>query len=96
MSVPELTVPVQLGDTTVRGMYDLNGSSILAGGIDVQITGPVLFLIKGSLPLVERESFVLIGELGAASAAGGERLLVHEIRPVQDGLLIACRVGGGR
>lgn len=94
--ISELTVPVQLGESTARGYYDETGTELKAGGIEVQIVGPVLFLVTGALPSLVVGSQVRIGGVGAASAAAAPLLRVHALSPVQDGLLVACHVGGGR
>lgn len=96
MSVPELTVPVQFGDASARGLFDQAGTEIPLGRAEIQISGPVLFVAKGALPALDVEVEILVGELGAASAASGRRYQVHQINPVQDGLVLACQIGGGR
>lgn len=91
-----LTVPVSLGAASARGFYDEAGELMPAGTMQVQVIGPVLYLKKGSLAGLEEQVRVTVGALGAASAAGGREFLVHMVDPVQDGEVVACRLGGGR
>ncbi|MHB1297291.1 MAG: head-tail joining protein [Gemmatimonadaceae bacterium] len=92
----ELTHPVTLGAARARGIYDEAGELMPAGTMQVQVVGPVLFLQKGSLAGLTEQSRITLGEVGAASAAGGREYVVHELNPIQDGQIIACRLGGGR
>jgi hypothetical protein len=91
-----LTSPVTLGDASTRGFYDEAGELMPAGTMQVQVVGPVLFLQKGSLAGLTENSRITVGEVGAASADGGRQYVVHELNPIQDGQIIACRIGGGR
>lgn len=95
-SVAELTHPVQLGDQTVRGYYDKTGEIASLAGLQVQSIEPLLFLIAGALPALTEQATITLGALGATSAAGGTSYRVHHIDPVQDGLVLACRIGSGR
>lgn len=92
----ELTHPVSLGVASARGIYDETWTVVPAGTLDVQVVGPMLYLVKDALAGLEEQVTVTVGALGAASAAGGRSLRVHRIEPVQDGLVLACHVGGGR
>jgi hypothetical protein len=95
-AIPELTVPVSLGDASARGYWDEAGELMPAGATQVQVVGPILHLIKGSLAGLTQNVRVTVGAVGAASAAGGKQYVVHSIDPIQDGLIDSCRVGGGR
>lgn len=95
-SVPELTIPVQLGAVTVRGYYDETGEMASLAGLNVQSIEPLLFLVKDSLTGLKEQDALTLGALGATSVAGGRVVRVGKIDPVQDGLVLACRVGGGR
>ncbi len=95
-AVPELTVPVALGAASVRGYLD-DGSELVAfAGAELQHDGPVLFLRKDSLAGLQQNVTVVVGTLGAASAVGGRNYRVHKLIPVEDGLIQACTLGGGR
>lgn len=96
LSTLELTVPVTLGAASARGMYDEAGELVPAGATQVQAIGPVLYLAKGALAGLDEQVDVVVGTVGASSAAGGRTYRVHQIDPMQDGLLLACRLGGGR
>jgi hypothetical protein len=95
-AVPELTVPVSLGAASARGFWDEAGELMPAGATQVQVVGPILHLKKGSLAGLTQNVRVTVGDVGAASAAGGKQYIVHSIDPIQDGLIDSCRVGGGR
>lgn len=94
--IPELTVPVQLGDAVARGYFDQAGTTLPVGSAELQLTGPVLFLAKDALAGLVENAEVRVGAVGEASAASGRRYLVHQLTPVQDGLVLACQLGGGR
>lgn len=95
-TVAELTVPVQLGAVTVRGIYDETGEVASLAGLGVQRVEPLLFLVKGALAGLKEQDTLTLGALGAVTAAGGRVLRVGKIDPIQDGLLLACQLGGGR
>lgn len=92
----ELTHPVALGAASARGIYDEAGTLLPAGTLEAQVIGPVLYLVKGSLAGLTEQASITLGVLGAASAVGGRVYRVHHIDPLQDGLVVACQLGGGR
>lgn len=92
----ELTHPVTLGAASARGIYDEAGTLLPAGTLEAQIIGPMLYLVKGSLAGLTEQVDVTLGALGAADAVGGRIYRVHHIDPLQDGLVLACHLGGGR
>jgi hypothetical protein len=96
LGTPELTVPVSLGAASARGFYDEAGELVPAGSTQLQQIGPVLYLAKDSLAGLAENVSVVVGALGAASALGGRTFKVHQIDPMQDGLVLGCRIGGGR
>lgn len=95
-SVPELTVPVQLGGASTRGFLDSAGGMIPLSGTEIQRIGTVLFLRKDSLLGLTENVTVAVGALGAASAVGGKNYRVGTIDPVDDGLIVACPLSAGR
>lgn len=95
-SVPELTHPVTLGAASARGYLNESGELMPFGGAEVQSVGPVLFLQKDRLAGLAQGVTVTIGTLGASSAAGGRSYRVHRLDPIEDGLILACTIGGGR
>ncbi len=90
------TVPVTLGDASTRGFLDSAGGMIPLAGTDVQRIGTVLYLRRDSLPGLTENVSVIVGALGAATAAGGTAYRIASIDPVDDGLILACPLGGGR
>lgn len=97
-TTPELTHPVQLGGVgvTVRGFLNTSAELETLAGLEIQHVGPVLFLRKGELPGLQQDASILVGAIGAASAAGGRTYVVHRLDPIEDGLILACALGGGR
>lgn len=95
-SIPELTVPVQLGAVATRGYLDSAGTMVPLTGTDLQRIGTVLYLRKDSLPGLAEQASVTVGALGAASAAGGRTYRIGAMEPIEDGLIVACQLGGGR
>lgn len=94
--IPELTVPVQLGAVATRGYLDSAGTMVPLAGTDLQRIGTMLYLQKGSLPGLAEHVNVTVGALGAASAAGGRTYRIGAMEPIEDGLIVACQLGGGR
>lgn len=92
----EATVPVRLGDAETRGFLDSQGGMIPLAGTDMQRIGTVLYLQKDSLPGLTENVTVTVGALGAATAVGGTTYRIASIDPVDDGLILACPLGGGR
>lgn len=95
-SVPELTHPVQLGAESTRAYLNESGELMPFGGADIQIVGPVLYIRKDTLPALAQGSVVTVGALGASTATGGRDYRVHRLDPIEDGLILACTIGGGR
>jgi hypothetical protein len=95
-AVPELTVPVSLGSGSTRGYLDSGGMMVPLAGTELQRIGTVLHLIKGSLPGLAENVSVTVGAVGAASADGGTTYRITAIEPIEDGLMLACQLGGGR
>lgn len=95
-AVPELTVPVSLGSGSTRGYLDSGGTLVPLAGTELQRIGTVLHLLKGSLPGLAENASVTVGAVGAESAAGGTTYRITAIDPIDDGLILACQLGGGR
>lgn len=96
LSIPELTNPVQLGAASTRGILDSQGAVVPLAATELQRIGTVLYLQKDSLPGLTENVSVIVGALGAATAAGGTTYRIASIDPVDDGLILACPLGGGR
>ncbi len=90
------TVPVRLGDVTVRGFLDNGGSIVPMAGTELQRIGLVVHLIAGSLPGLTEQASVTVGAVGALTAANGSQYRVVAIDPIDDGLIVSCQLGGGR
>jgi hypothetical protein len=95
-SIPELTVPVQLGAAGTRGFLDSAGATVPLAATEIQRIGTVLYLQKDSLAGLTEQASVIVGALGAATVAGGTSYRIASIDPVDDGLILACVLGGGR
>lgn len=95
-AVPELTNPVQLGAATARGFVDSAGQFVPLAGTDVRQVGTVLYLPKGALPGLAQDAELVIGEVGAETAAGGKTYTAGEPSPIDDGLILAVPLGSGR
>lgn len=96
-SVPELTVPVRFGALDVRGFLDEGGQIVPLAGTELQRIGTMLYLIKASVPGLAVGATLLVGALGAASATGGKPYrLSQPPEPIDDGLILAVPIGGGR
>lgn len=96
-SVPELTVPVTFGALDVRGFLDEAGQVVPLAGTELQRIGTMLYLIKAEVPGLAAGSTLTVGTLGAASAAGGKVYrLTQPPEPIDDGLMLAVTLGGGR
>jgi hypothetical protein len=96
LAVQEITVPVTLGASSTRGILDSAGQLVPLAGSEVRQVGTVLYVQKDTLPGLDDGVTLTVGELGAASAAGGKSYLAHDPSPIDDGLIIAVRLGGGR
>lgn len=96
-SCVELTTPVTLGAASARGLYDESGELVPFAGEEIQRIGPVLFLRKDSLAGLVAGVSIQLGALGGANGTSDGRVWkVHGVDPMQDGLIVACRLGGGR
>ncbi|MBX3173276.1 MAG: hypothetical protein KF709_02635 [Gemmatimonadaceae bacterium] len=96
LSIPELTHPVTLGGAGTRGIVDEQGSMIPIAGTEGQRIGRTLYVQKDAVPGIAQGATVVVGALGAASAADGRTYLLGPVEPIDDGLLLACQLGGGR
>ena len=96
-SVPELTVPVRFGSLDVRGFLDEAGQVVPLAGTELQRIGTVLYLVKADVPGLAVGHTLLVGALGAADATGGKQYrLSQPPEPIDDGLMLAVTLGGGR
>lgn len=96
LATPELTHPVTLGAASTRGIVDAAGQMVPVAGTEVQRIGTVLYVAKDSLPGLAQGAVLTVGALGAASAVGGRSYRAGAPEPIDDGLLIAVELGGGR
>lgn len=90
------TVPVTCGGVDARGFLDSAGGIIPLAGSDVQRIGTTLYVLPGALPALAQGVELRVGTVGAATAAGGTVYRVAQIDPIEDGLILACQLGGGR
>ena len=96
-SVPELTVPVRFGALDVRGFLDEGGQLVPLAGTELQRIGTMLYLVKSQVPNLDVGATLLVGALGAADAVGGKTYrLSQPPEPIDDGLILAVALGGGR
>lgn len=96
-SLPELTVPVRFGALDVRGFLDEAGQLVPLAGTELQRIGTVLYLVKADVPGLALGATLTVGALGAVTADGGKAYrLSQPPEPVDDGLILAVALGGGR
>lgn len=95
--IPELTVPVRFGALDVRGFLDESGQLIPLAGTELQRIGKMLYLIESDVPGLAAGASLTVGALGAATADGGKTYrLTQPPEPIDDGLILAVALGGGR
>lgn len=96
-TIAELTHPVRLGGADTRGILDSAGETTPLAGTSVQFIGTVLYLIAASVPGIQQGATVEVGPLGAAAlGASPASYRIGLVQPIEDGLLVACQLGGGR
>jgi hypothetical protein len=96
LAITELTHPVTLGGGSTRGILDESGAIVPLAGTELQRIGRVLYLQKDSVAGIAPGADITLGALGATSAAGGASVRLAQCEPIDDGLIIACQLSGGR
>jgi hypothetical protein len=90
------TRPVLYGARSTRAFFDQAGSVRSMGrGVGVQVEKDTLYIQKDTLGAIVSDTTIIVGEVGAESAAGGMEYSVNYVGPIDDGMIIAIALSGG-